>query len=170
MKTNVKNFKIYLDMDSVLCDFEKKFNEYYGPVHLARGEQKELSDDWKDFIVNKNGFEKLDWYPGGQELLKYVRSTKLPVEILSSSGGIKFHGEVTSQKIKWLKSHNIDYKANIVPGRKYKSEYANHSTILIDDNEDNILNFNKAGGHGILHKNLGKTLDTLKKLLDNSTK
>jgi ribonucleotide monophosphatase NagD (HAD superfamily) len=161
-----KYTKIYLDMDGVLCNFEKKFMEYYGFVSLAKRERKEWSKDWEDFILNKKGFEQLEWFPGGQELLKFIQSTKLPVEILSSSGGEKFYGEVTVQKINWLKKHGIHYKSNIVSGRKKKAEYATPNTILIDDTEDVIRSFNKAGGIGILHKDSGKTIETLKKLLE----
>jgi phosphoglycolate phosphatase-like HAD superfamily hydrolase len=157
--------KIYLDMDGVLCDFEKQYLKIFGKTAKEARDQKEFSPNWKRFVEGRN-FEKLDWFPGGQELLSYVRSTKLPVEILSSSGGEKFHGEVTVQKIHWLKKHGIAYKANIVPGRKKKKEYATPHVILIDDTEDVIEDFNRAGGVGILHKDSGKTIETLKKLLE----
>jgi len=157
--------KIYLDMDGVLCDFEKKFTEYYGALSLAKRDRKQWSGDWEDFIVNKKGFEKLDWFSGGHELLNAVRNTKLPVEILSSSGGEKFHGEVTAQKIKWLRKHGINYKANIVTGRKKKAEYATPETVIIDDTEDVIRYFKQAGGVGILHKDIKETLMKLKELL-----
>lgn len=158
--------KIYLDMDGVLCNFEKKFTEYYGALSLAKRDRKEWSRDWEDFVKHKKGFEQLDWFPGGQQLLDAVRQTNLPVEILTSSGGQKFHGEVTAQKIKWLKKHGINYKANVVPGRKHKAEYATPETLLIDDTEEVIRYFTNAGGHGILHKDIRDTLKKLDLLLN----
>jgi hypothetical protein len=158
--------KIYLDMDGVICDFEKKFTEYYGVLSLAKRDRKQWSGDWEDFIIHKKGFEKLDWFPGGHEIINAVRNTKLPVEILSSSGGEKFHGEVTAQKIKWLRKHGINYKANIVTGRKKKAEYATPETVIIDDTEDVIRYFTQAGGHGILHKDVKETLKKLDLLLN----
>lgn len=157
--------KIYLDMDGVLADFEKKFTEYYGFISLSKRDRKEWSQDWEDFILNKHGFEKLDLFPGANELVSFIRQYSVPVEILSSSGGQKFHGEVTAQKIKWLKRHGFDYKANIVSGRRLKKEYANDQVILIDDTEDVIRDFNSAGGHGILHKDVGNTIEKLRDLL-----
>lgn len=162
----MKKWKIYLDLDGCITNFEKKFVEHYGFLSLAKRDRKEWSKDWEDFILNKKGFEQLEWFSGGQELLKFIQSTKLPVEILSSSGGEKFHGEVTVQKINWLKKHGIHYKANIVSGRKKKAEYATPNTILIDDTEDVIRSFNKAGGVGILHTDSGKTIKRLKELLE----
>ena len=158
--------KIYLDMDGVLCDFEEKFMQYYGMISLAKRDRKQWSVDWEDFILNKKGFEKLNWFPGGQQLLEYVRNTKLPVEILSSAGGKKFQGEVAAQKIKWLRRHGIPYKANVVSGRKEKAEYATSQTVLIDDTEEVIRYFTQAGGHGILHKDIKETLKRLDILLN----
>jgi predicted secreted acid phosphatase len=159
--------KIYVDMDGCLTDFEKRYTHLFGKAPLEARSQKEFNPNWAKFIQDKN-FEKLDWFPGAQDLLKYVNSTKIPVEILSSSGGEKFHGEVTVQKINWLKKHGINYKANIVPGSSKKSPYATPQTILIDDTDYVIDAFNKAGGVGILHKNSGKTIEILKKLLENN--
>jgi hypothetical protein len=112
-------------------------------------------------------FESLEWFPGGKELLDFIQNeTDWEVEILSSSGGEKFHSEVAAQKVMWLCDKGIPYKANIVPGRKHKTAYATPETILIDDTEDIIVNFNAAGGVGILHKDINVTLAKLRTLLD----
>jgi len=100
--------------------------------------------------------------------LKYIVSLDIPIEILSSSGGQKHHDEVKRQKEVWLKKHNIDFKANIVPGRKLKSNYAKPDIILIDDTEDVIDGFNEAGGIGILHKDTAKTIKIVQSVLDDT--
>lgn len=153
-------------MDGVICDFEKKFTEYYGFLSLVKRDRKQWSTDWEDFILRKRGFEKLDWFPGGQKLLNVIRSTNLPVEILSSSGGERFHGEVTIQKIKWLRNHGINYKANIVAGRKHKKNWSKPDAVIIDDTPDVISSWNKEGGIGILHKDVKETIKTLETLLN----
>jgi 5'(3')-deoxyribonucleotidase len=159
--------KIYLDMDGVLSDFEKKFIEYYGFLSLSKRDRKEWSKDWEDFILNKKGFEQLDVFPGSKELLNFIKKyPNIDVEILSSSGGKRFHGEVTVQKIKWLKNHGINYKANIVPGRRHKKEYATPETIMIDDTPDVISSFSAAGGEAILHKDAKETIKKLESLLN----
>ena len=152
-------------MDGVLCNFEKRFTELYGKDALGARDRKNFTTNWPNFIMDGN-FENLEWFPGGKELLDFIQNeTDWEVEILSSSGGEKFHSEVAAQKVVWLCNKGIPYKANIVPGRKHKTAYATPETILIDDTEDIIVNFNAAGGLGILHKDINETLAKLRTLL-----
>ena len=152
-------------MDGVLCNFEKRFTELYGKDALGSRDRKNFTTNWPNFIMDGN-FESLEWFPGGKELLDFIQNeTDWEVEILSSSGGEKFHSEVAAQKVVWLCDNGIPYKANIVPGRKHKTAYATPETILIDDTEDIIVNFNAAGGLGILHKDINETLAKLRTLL-----
>ena len=152
-------------MDGVLCNFEKRFTELYGKDALGARDRKNFTTNWPNFIMDGN-FESLEWFPGGKELLDFIQNeTDWEVEILSSSGGEKFHSEVAAQKVVWLCDKGIPYKANIVPGRKHKTAYATPETILIDDTEDIIVNFNAAGGVGILHKDINETLAKLRTLL-----
>ena len=152
-------------MDGVLCNFEKRFTELYGKDALGSRDRKNFTTNWPNFIMDGN-FESLEWFPGGKELLDFIQNeTDWEVEILSSSGGEKFHSEVAAQKVVWLCDKGIPYKANIVPGRKHKTAYATPETILIDDTEDIIVNFNAAGGVGILHKDINETLAKLRTLL-----
>ena len=94
--------KIYLDMDGVLCDFEKRYTELYNEAPNSSRDKKNWSKNWTDFVMTKQ-FETLDIFPGAIELLRYVRRTELPIEILTSSGGVKYHDLVAKQKDIWLK-------------------------------------------------------------------
>jgi hypothetical protein len=96
----------------------------------------------------------------------------LDVEILSSSGGNKYHDLVVEQKNNWIKTFNLpeQWKVNIVAGRKKKAEFATPDSVLIDDTLDVIEAFNKAGGIGIHHKDVGNTIMLLDILLDKAHK
>ena len=83
------------------------------------------------------------------------------IEMLTSSGGLKYHTEVTIQKTQWLCERGIEFKINTVPGRKLKAAYAKSTTILVDDTPDVIDSFGAAGGITILHKDVNETIAKL---------
>ena len=99
---------IYLDMDGVLSNFEKRYSELFEKTPKEARDNKEFNPDWKKFIDTEQ-FSKLEWFDGAKELLQYIDSLNLKVEILSSSGGYKFHDKVREQKIKWLRDRGIQY-------------------------------------------------------------
>lgn len=155
-------------MDGVLADFENRFVSLYGKEALNERDRKNFTKNWPNFVMT-NQFEILDLFPGAIKLVTFLESYNVKIEILSSSGGEKFHEEVKRQKIAWLKNNHFDFKPNIVPGRKYKNEYAGPGKILIDDTPDVVDSFKSAGGFSILHTNVDDTIDILFLLLDNTT-
>jgi hypothetical protein len=163
--------KLYLDMDGVIANFEKRYIELFKepPGGLNR-DRKEFSKNWEVFIQDKH-FETLDWWPGACELISYIQKnfSHDTVEILTSSGGNKYHSEVEVQKNIWIKKMNLSeqWKVNVVAGRKLKAEFATPDSVLIDDTLDVIEAFNKAGGIGIHHKDYGNTIMLLDILLAN---
>lgn len=158
--------KIYLDMDGVLCNFERRYFELYKELPGSMRDRKEFSKNWDDFVLTEQ-FKTLDVYPGAIELIEFVNRTGIEVEILSSSGGEKYHDIVTEQKKYWLKSVNLTYKPNIVGGRKAKGDlFAAPDCILVDDTSDVIKHFNDKGGIGILHKEVGNTIKMIEHLIN----
>jgi 5'(3')-deoxyribonucleotidase len=157
--------KIYLDMDGVLTDFNRRYAELFG--ENAAGEDrpdKKNSSNWTEFVMSRQ-FETLDWFTGGKELLKFVDSLKVPVEILSSTAGPKYHSEVRIQKTNWLAVNFIFYPANLIPGRRVKRFYSYSGNILIDDTPDVTEEFAQYGGQAILHKSAEETIIQLKELM-----
>ena len=160
--------RIYLDMDGVLCDFEKKYTEFFGVSSKdEQGHTKDFYKRWGVFIKN-NLFEYLDWCPGAENLVWFINNEFVwpkfgQVCILSSSGGHDTHEKVKEQKINWLKKHNLWYHPFIVSRKKDKQTYASKNMLLIDDAKENVEQFRQAGGHAILHIDAVDTIEQLKK-------
>ena len=155
-------------MDGVLCNFDKRYRELFDEDPDSSRDKKEFSKNWTDFVMGKN-FETLEYFPGAQDLITYLHKLKtvynINIEILSSSGGAKYHDIVQKQKQNWLKTHGINFKPNIVSGRKKKAEYATPNSLLIDDTSDVIESFKNAGGKTILHRNSSVTIGLIREML-----
>ena len=156
--------KIYLDMDGVLTDFEKRYEELFGarPIEINK-QNKHFWSNWETFVKGGN-FTTLEKHKGADELLSFVKSLNVPIEILSSSGGHQYHECVTTQKNAWLRNNGIDFKPNIVPGGKKKAQFADPWNILVDDTQHVVDNYKAAGGTAILHHDVNVTIRELSRL------
>ena len=118
---------------------------------------------WKVIAISGVDFwSTMEWQSGGQELVKFVKSLNLPVEILTAGSG----ASAASGKQAWLKSNGLgDLPFNIVSSGKEKYKYASSDKLLIDDMDENIELFRNAGGMGIIHTDTNKTISQVKELL-----
>ena len=157
---------IYVDMDGVLSNFESKYVELFGETPERTRMDRDKSVDgaslfsrrWNEFI-EKRGFENLKKFPGCDELIKYLKSLKnVELKILTSTGGAEHHNKVIIQKVLWVELNNIGLPVIAVPGRRFKSAFANNNSLLIDDTLDVVESFYKHGGTSILHKNVSDTI------------
>ena len=147
---------LYLDMDGVICDFNKEYVKY--------DPQKEDRKKFRQAVIDHQIFEKLDYMPDAKELLNHVSRLKdVHIEMLTSLGTHDpFQAnQAKMQKQKWLDAHNIPYKANFVHSKKEKAKYATPTSILIDDSIGCITPFIEAGGHGVHHHNASQTIRIL---------
>jgi FMN phosphatase YigB (HAD superfamily) len=66
---------VYLDMDGVLCDFHKKYQLLFDITaqEAKAANRKKYRELWDDFL-DMQAFTTLDWYPGGEELIEYMRT------------------------------------------------------------------------------------------------
>ena len=149
---------LYLDMDGVLCNFDKAYRAF--------DPQKEDRKKFRESVMTYKIFEDLEFMPDAQELLNYVSVLDdINIEILTSMGTydeLQGH-EAKTQKLYWLHKHNIPYKANFVRAKQEKSNFAHDRAILVDDSTGCINPFNVKGGHGILHT---KSSDTIQQIHD----
>ena len=149
---------LYLDMDGVLCNFDKAYRSLR--THATDGKR------FRSAVMDYQIFEDLEFMPDTQELLNYVTKLEgINIEILTSMGTFEADqgNEAKRQKQKWLDKWNIPYKANFVRSKEEKAKYAHDRAILVDDSPGCINPFVVKGGHGILHT---KSSDTIQQIHD----
>jgi len=156
--------KIYLDLDGVIADFSKRYKELYRMAPEEADKIKQFGMFFADFIESRQ-FATLDMMPDAKQLLSYLNSTGVPVEILSSTARKENYNEISLQKQFWLDKHKINYPANFVPGKSLKYKYADPESIIIDDTQSVIDDWIKAGGVAIHHTDALTTIAMLSTLL-----
>lgn len=156
--------KIYLDMDGVLVDFETRYHSLFGSD--AEKNTQNWVPNWKHWVGTQQ-FRSLEWEQNGKILFRFIRRLGIPYEILSSSGGHMFYDEIKEQKIDWLQNNGFDCPINIVPGKKYKQDYAKSGYLIIDDTSSIIEQWRAKGGFAILHdcNRLADTLEQIKQYM-----
>jgi len=157
------DYKIYCDMDGVLVDFKKGFQNLTGQTLGAPKIGKERDKFWADFNVilkEKDMLERefwagLPWMSDGKQLWNYIK--KHSPMILSAPS---HSDESKIGKKQWIKRE----LGNVPTTLAYnKEKYAHQNGILIDDRKDFIDKWVANGGIGILHTSTSKTISELKK-------
>ena len=157
----VKITKIYLDMDGVIADFNKRYKEQY-KMEPREAETNKEFDKFFDKFIADGEFATLDLMPDAMHLINYLRSLNVPTDILSSTASEKRDAAIRPQKLEWLKKHNIEFHPILVPGKRHKKDYSNANSVLIDDTQVNIDQWRREGGIGILHTDALTTINILK--------
>ena len=118
---------------------------------------------WKLIVFAGEEFwSTMEWQPGGNELVEFVKTLNVPIEILTAGSG----DSASNGKQKWLANNELgDYKFNITNIGKEKHIFADDGYLLIDDLSENIELFVEAGGLGVIHKETSQTINEINKLL-----
>lgn len=167
----MEKITLYLDMDGVLCNFEKAYRSMWDEFKWDR-------ERFREAVLNRRIFETLEWMPNGEQFIDDVRRIadlyKLNVEMLTSTGSHRedLKESAMDQKTKWLASKGIEWKPNFVCAKPEKSAYAHGRTILVDDMEGCTKPFIQKGGIALLHKDSDYrlTIDKLYWSLDELTR
>jgi len=165
----LEGIKLFLDMDGVLTDFTAACEKIGGNMMFWYSNDRELF--WKK--ITSAGIEfwsEMSWMPGGQELHGFLRSSGLCPTILSALPGPERKKALINAregKIKWIRKElGPSYaEAAILCYRPEKALQSGLARVLIDDNSENIREWEEAGGIGILHKNTSRTIRCFTKVL-----
>ena len=159
--TENKEYTIYSDMDGVLVDFNKRFEQFSDNIAPQDYVDKFGLEAFWDLIDNKTGVRfwvGMDWMSDGKEYWNYIKKYN---PMLLSSPSRK--NESRLGKRIWAK-RNMPGTKVILAYAENKKNYANANSILIDDMEKNIDQWRAAGGIGILHTSAASTIAQLKEL------
>jgi hypothetical protein len=143
----VMDYKIFLDMDGVLVNFDEQFKELTGQYPKDYESTHTPDEFWGEIDGAGVGFWRgMKWMPGGEAL--YNRASQFDHVLLSSPS----RSEVSKiGKRLWRRDKTPNTK--LILARSYnKKNYAAPNHILIDDREDNIQQWVSAGGIGILYQ------------------
>jgi 5'(3')-deoxyribonucleotidase len=148
--------QIFLDMDGVIADFDagvrKRYNDFdWHPTEWAIP-YADMGTNFKDFWrdLDHPGFwRELPWTHDGkriQALVEPMRPIILTAAVMPYAG---------TGKIQWLKREYPDVVKDkrflIAGGHSGKAAVAGPGKILIDDKDENIDEWEAAGGIGILY-------------------
>jgi PAS domain-containing protein len=168
LREDESEYKVYLDMDGVLADFNQRFRDLSG-MEPSEFESKYGRKAFWNLIDEEHkikfwvGIKPMD---GASSLVDAVKD--YDYELLTSPSAKK---QSYLGKILWVKNHTGDVFPS-KPRINFKKAKEKHlikpqlakTDILIDDREDTIGRWNAAGGTGIVYKSIGQTLNDLKKL------
>lgn len=149
-------YTIYCDLDGVLVNFEKGYEELTGKPMPINGEGPEFWDPIHN--AGASFWIKLKWMPDGHILWDYI-SKYNPILLSAPS---KEESSKIGKRV-WKKNNLPDVKMILTPAR-FKQKYSGENKILIDDMERNIQQWKDKGGIGILHTSAADTIKQLKEL------
>lgn len=152
-------YKLYLDLDGVLADFDNQFKNLTGMLPKDFEKKHGIEKFWSVIPTNTPKFwSNIPFMSDGKKLRDYT--AKFNPSLLTAPSR---HESSKIGKTEW-RDKNMPGVKIIFKGAKYKHEYATPNSILVDDRADNIERWVSAGGVGILHVSTDNTIKQLQKL------
>jgi hypothetical protein len=158
-------YLIFCDMDGVLVDFDKGYEELTGK-NTKHADLQDKNEFWgllarslKDKgLTEYDYWVNLPWMPDGQTLWDYIKGYNPYILTAPSRDPGSKQG-----KREWVERLDGMKKLYFKPAH-LKPEYSGKNRILIDDRKDTIDKWNEAGGIGIFHTSAANTIKQLKDL------
>ena len=174
LNPEIKKYRLYCDLDGVLCDFKGRFEHLFGKGPREVEQEKSAAYFWAMIRnVGAKYWARMPWTPGGQVLWSAIKVHN-PMVLTApprSKDFQSFEPTALEGKEAWV-VENLSISANRVIFRssKKKQEIAEQDVakglipILIDDREDTIARWNQAGGIGVHHPENGDPSEVIKKI------
>lgn len=162
-------YTLFIDMDGVLCDFNKRVQEITGiKDNVSQDKYKIPNTDkmiwWDDiYAIGEKFWIDMEFLESGHKLWEIIKFYPYK-EILTICGRNDF-GHIG--KIKWIENNlQTSIPINILTWGESKGTYANPHNILIDDYDKNINEWIENNGIAIKHKTFDATYNKLSKYIN----
>jgi len=173
---------VYCDMDGVLTNFIGEVNECMGIPRDTISTKWDWVEDYGYTLDQVNDWctidfwANLEWTPDGHDILRLVTSVFKPEQIYLLTTPMP-NPESYTGKALWVQKYLPEYSKRLIVTPVPKSEFAHRDILLIDDRDENIEGFVKAGGNAILvprpwnelHGWADETYQVVKNSLENLT-
>lgn len=160
---------IYLDLDNVLANVEAHSSRSTTWTYWELLSTEEQRNTQSHLMHNEEHFfQQVPPYEYAQQLYKFCKKFTLNVRFLSCftpKTDAEF-ARITRDKQTWVRKY-IDPRiadSDIIIVRESKQQYANSSSLLIDDNPKNIQKWKEHHGIGITFKGIDNCVHQMRAL------
>lgn len=153
---------IWFDLDGVLADFDGEFARLTGLDWKERIEET-WKEKWAAINAHPEFFLNLPWVEGARELWDWCAGFDRRVLSAASSNCLPS----LTHKLQWChRELGMSGNAVVIVGhRRQKATFATPDGILIDDKLENIQEWVKAGGIGIVFETASQVRKELETFL-----
>jgi 5'(3')-deoxyribonucleotidase len=155
--------KIFIDMDGVLADFDR-WRAEVKDIYPEAVNDETLWDAVKEV---DHFYLKLKPCKDALALMDFLRSLHAPLCILTALPRRATVPQAESDKREWVKKFidpHLEFK--IGPFSRDKHEHCIPGSLLIDDNQRNVEQWQQKGGYAIFYQGLEQTQEEILDLLD----
>ena len=159
-------YLIFCDMDGVLVDFDKGYEDLTGK-HTKHADLQDQNEFWRllNHSLEEKGLTEYDywvnlpWMPDGKTLWNYIKPYSPYILTAPSRDPGSKQG-----KREWFEKELQGAKNIYFRSASYKPEFSGKNRILIDDRKDTTDAWTANGGIGIYHTSAANTIKQLKDL------
>lgn len=151
--------QLFLDMDGVLADFDKRAREIFGMEPHTFEETFGTKKFWSTLLTTEDLFNSFDPMPDAFDLwnaTKHLNPTVLT--------GVPRGDWAAPQKRTWIARHLGEHVPVITCFARQKALHCKPGDVLVDDRPKFKDLWEKAGGTFVVHTSAAKSLDELKVL------
>ena len=153
-KIDTRPFLLFLDLDGVFSDFNRRVH------HLSGKQPHELGNKlWKIIMADKQFFASLELMKDAEYLWEYVKQYD-PVFLTGAPPGERSREQTRA----WVAEKFGDKYTTIVLPKKDKQLHSGPHKVLVDDTQVNIDQWIDKGGHGVFHRDVWETIDRLEEI------